>query len=79
MLIVTSYFKAYNNIVQKGEFFMKKIHLNSPEFNRVMKNLQLENLSLSPILQQKVLELVNAQTPLTPNIIKEALKHGQIQ
>jgi len=27
---------------------MKKIQLNSPEFNRVLKNLQFENLSLTP-------------------------------
>lgn len=53
---------------------MKQIHLNSPEFNRVLKNLQFENLSLSPALQKKVIELLNARKPLTPNIIKEALR-----
>ncbi len=34
---------------------MKQIQLNSPEFNRVLKNLQLENLSLTPTLQKKYL------------------------
>lgn len=53
---------------------MKQIHLNSPEFNRVLKNLQFENLSLSPALQKKVIELLNARKPLTPNIIKEVLR-----
>lgn len=34
---------------------MKQIRLNSPEFNRVLKNL-----SLTPALQKKVLEIVNS-------------------
>ncbi|WP_062199647.1 hypothetical protein [Massilibacterium senegalense] len=58
---------------------MKKIYLNSSEFNRVLKNLHLENLSLSPALQKKVIELLNTHKALTPNIIKEALKHEQVQ
>lgn len=53
---------------------MKQIHLNSPEFKRVLKNLQFDNLSLSPALQKKGIELLNARKPLTPNIIKEALR-----
>lgn len=39
---------------------MKKIQLNSPEFNRILKNLQFENLSLTPTLQKKVLEIVSS-------------------
>ncbi|QGG50561.1 Zn-dependent hydrolase [Lysinibacillus pakistanensis] len=52
---------------------MKKIQLNSPEFNRVLKNLQFENLSLTPRLQKKVLEIVNSGKQISPTIIKEAL------
>lgn len=52
---------------------MKKIQLNSPEFNRVLKNLQFENLSLTPTLQKKVLEIVNSDKQISPTIIKEAL------
>lgn len=57
---------------------MKKIQLNSPEFNRVLKNLQFENLSLTPTLQKKVLEIVNSGEQISPTIIKEALKNGQV-
>jgi len=51
----------------------EKIQLNSPEFNRVLKNLQFENLSLTPRLQKKVLEIVNSGEQISPTIIKEAL------
>ncbi len=57
---------------------MKKIQLNSPEFNRVLKNLQFENLSLTPTLQKKVLEIVNSGEQTSPTIIKEALKNGKV-
>jgi len=53
---------------------MKQIQLNSPEFNRVLKNLQFENLSLTPTLQKKVLEIVNSGIQISPTIIKEVLK-----
>lgn len=52
---------------------MKKIQLNSPEFNRVLKNL-----SLTPTLQKKVLEIVNSGEQISPTIIKEALKNGKV-
>ncbi|MBO0586870.1 Zn-dependent hydrolase [Sporosarcina sp. E16_8] len=58
---------------------MKEIKLNSPEFNRVLKNMQLENLHLSHSLQQKALEIVNSGIPVTPALIKEALANGEIQ
>lgn len=35
---------------------MKQIQLDSPEFNRVLKNMQLENLGLSQSLQKKRLK-----------------------
>nr|WP_106780809.1 Zn-dependent hydrolase [Lysinibacillus timonensis] len=58
---------------------MKKIKLYSPEFERVLKNLQLENLSLSPELKEKVIEIVNSGIQISPDTIKEALDHGKIQ
>lgn len=58
---------------------MKQIQLNSPEFNRVLKNLQLENLSLTPAFQQKVIEIVNSGILISPEVIKEALADDEIQ
>lgn len=52
---------------------MKQIQLDSPEFNHVLKNMQLENLYLSHTLQQKALEIVNSGITITPALIKEAL------
>ncbi|WP_253724415.1 Zn-dependent hydrolase [Sporosarcina sp. HYO08] len=57
---------------------MKQIQLNSPEFNRVMKNMQLENLHLSHSLQKKVLEIVNSGIRITPALIKEALANDKV-
>ena len=39
---------------------MKQIQLDSPEFNRVLKNMELENLYLNDSLQQKAVEIVNS-------------------
>ncbi|WP_342505037.1 Zn-dependent hydrolase [Sporosarcina sp. FSL K6-2383] len=52
---------------------MKQIQLDSPEFNRVLKNMQLENLYLSLSLQQKALDIVNSGVIITPTLIKETL------
>ena len=57
---------------------MKALNLGSKEFRRVMHNLHLENLSLSPEVQEKVLELVNTKTLITPNLIKDILRHGKV-
>ena len=58
---------------------MKQIQLNSPEFNRVLKNMELENLYLNDSLQQKAVEIVNSGLKITPNLIKKALANGKIQ
>lgn len=58
---------------------MKKIQLNSPEFNSVLKNMQLENLQLSQSLQQKALEIVNSGMIVTPALIMEALANDKVQ
>lgn len=57
---------------------MNELHVNSKEFRRVLKNLNLENITLHPRLQKKVLELVNSGVQITPNIIKDALKRGKV-
>ena len=56
---------------------MKQIQLDSPEFNPVLKNMQLENLYLSHSLQQKALAIVNSGNIITPALIKEALALAQ--
>lgn len=57
---------------------MKHIKKDSPEFRRVLKNLQLENIRLTPKLQDKVLNIINSGTPISPTLIKEAFYDGQI-
>lgn len=57
---------------------MKELAVNSAEFERIMLNLQLENMTLPPRLQQKVIELVNANVEITPAIIKKALRYEQV-
>jgi hypothetical protein len=52
---------------------MKQIQLDSPEFNRVLKNMQPVNLYLSRSLQQKSLEIDNSGITITPVLIIEAL------
>ncbi|WP_438310486.1 hypothetical protein [Sporosarcina sp. FA9] len=58
---------------------MKQIQLNSPEFNSVLKNMQLENLQLSQSLQQKALDIVNSGMVVTPALIMEALANDKVQ
>ncbi|MEK4230549.1 Zn-dependent hydrolase [Solibacillus sp. FSL H8-0538] len=57
---------------------MKQITLNSKEFNQVLKNLQLENMSLTPSLQLKALEIVNSRVEITSDLIKDALNNVKI-
>lgn len=57
---------------------MKELNLESKEFKRVMHNLHLESLSLSPDMQKRVLELINTKTSITPNLIKDILHRGKI-
>jgi len=48
------------------------------EFKKVMQNLRLENRSLSEKNQKRVLELINANTTITPTFIKDLLRRGKI-
>lgn len=57
---------------------MKELKPESKEFKRVIHNLHLENLSLSPNMQKKVLDLVNSNVTITPTLIKDILRHGEV-
>lgn len=57
---------------------MKSLNLDSKEFKRVMHNLHLENLYISSDMQEKVLELINTKTSITPSLIKDVLRHGKV-
>ncbi|WP_019153771.1 hypothetical protein [Robertmurraya massiliosenegalensis] len=57
---------------------MKEIKMESKEFKRVLHNLHLENLSLTPAMQKEVLQLVNANMSITPTLIKDLLNHGKL-
>ncbi|MCJ7842297.1 Zn-dependent hydrolase [Lederbergia sp. NSJ-179] len=57
---------------------MNKLKIDSEEFNRILKNLHLENLSLNPTLQKIALEIINSGVEITPTVIKGALHRGKI-
>lgn len=57
---------------------MKELKLESKEFKRVLHNLHLENLSLSLDMQKRVLDLINSKVSITPTLIKDILRHGEI-
>ena len=57
---------------------MEELNLESKEFKRVMHNLRLENMTLPVKEQEKVLELINENITITPTLIKDLLKYGEI-
>ena len=65
-------------IAGEVDYIMKQLQLDSTEMRIIIKNLQLENMSLSPTLQQKAIEIINAGIKITPDVIKGALKDGKI-
>lgn len=80
-IVAINEFKLYNrsnSALRKGCLIMKALNLESKEFKRVMHNLHLENLSLSPEVQEKVLELINKQTSISSSLIKDILRHGKV-
>ncbi|SFL91372.1 Zn-dependent hydrolase [Salibacterium qingdaonense] len=52
---------------------MKELTMDSKEFKRIQQNLHLENLTLHPSLQKKVIELINSNVTITQHMIKEIL------
>ncbi len=57
---------------------MKNLTLESKEFNRVLQNLHLENLNLPIDKQKEVLKIVNSKVKVTPSLIKDLMKHGEV-
>ncbi|MBW8349894.1 Zn-dependent hydrolase [Bacillus sp. IITD106] len=52
--------------------------VESKEFQQVLHNLRLENMSLSTELQKRVIRLVNSDVTITPELIKRIVQHGKI-
>jgi uncharacterized coiled-coil protein SlyX len=50
---------------------IKKIELHSKEFNRVLKNMQLEGLEINKAFQERAINILNSNKPITSEIIKE--------
>jgi len=71
-------YNVKKDVIKKGVVCMRELKLESKEFERVMHNLHLENLSLSPDMQKRVLELVNSNVAITPTLIKDILQHGEV-
>ncbi|HHY73584.1 MAG TPA: Zn-dependent hydrolase [Bacillus bacterium] len=57
---------------------MKELKMESKEFIRILQNLHLENITLRPSLQKRVVELVNSGVSITPAIIKDTLSRGKV-
>lgn len=52
--------------------------VESKEFQQVLHNLRLENMSLSAELQEIVVGLVNRNELITPELIKRVVVDGKI-
>lgn len=52
--------------------------VESKEFQQVLHNLRLENLSLSSELQKTIVRLVNSKETITPELIKRIASNGKI-
>jgi len=57
---------------------IKKIELHSKEFNRVLKNMQLEGLEMNKNFQERAISLLNSNKPITSEIIKEQFHNGNL-
>lgn len=57
---------------------MKQVTLESKEFKRVLHNLHLENMNLTPKIQKRIIELSNQEKEISPALIKEMLAYGKI-
>lgn len=66
-----------NKLDMAGCEKVKKLSATSKEFNRILKNLSLENLELSKHLQEKALQLVNSKKDITSEAVKEQF-HGKV-
>lgn len=57
---------------------MKELTKESIEFKRVMHNLRLENIILSPKIQKRIIKHVNQNQKISPTLIKEMLAYDKI-
>lgn len=57
---------------------MDKISLNSDMYKRVEKNLKLENFTINEKVALRAIDAVNSGKNITPAMIKEVIKLGQI-
>jgi len=57
---------------------MPTLNLKSREFQDVIHNLRLENMSLSIDLQKKVIEVVTSGITVTPELIKRIAANGKV-
>ena len=57
---------------------IKKIELHSKEFNRVLKNMQLEGLEMNKDFQERAISLLNSNSPITSEKIKEQFHKGNV-
>ncbi|WP_147545695.1 Zn-dependent hydrolase [Rubeoparvulum massiliense] len=57
---------------------MVKLSVGSKEFQQVLHNLRLENMTLTIELQRKVIEVVNRNEIITPKLIQRIVADGEI-
>lgn len=52
--------------------------VESKEFQQVLHNLYLENMSLPADLQEVVVSVVARNMPITPELIKRIIEYGKV-
>jgi len=52
--------------------------IESKEFQQVLHNLRLENMSLPADLQEIVINIVNRKEAITPELIKRIVENGKV-
>lgn len=57
---------------------MKELTIESKEFKRVLSNLHLENISISPTIQKRIIKHANRNEKINPALIKEMLAYDKI-
>ncbi|HLS35552.1 MAG TPA: Zn-dependent hydrolase [Bacillota bacterium] len=58
---------------------MRLLSMHSKEFQRVLHNLNLENIHLSNNIQEEIIEFCNQKGEITPKVIKDILANDQGQ
>ena len=63
---------------EMGRYPHMNLTVESKEFQQVLHNLRLENMSLSTELQEIVIRLVNRNETITPELIKRIVENGKV-